>query len=725
MNNAIFINLTGLVGKEALHALIKEAFNFPDYYGANLDALYDMLTTLEEPRHLELCGIDNVDASIRTYVPKLERVLEDAAKENPKFTYALSDTPADSDRKALVICGSWEDSENLNMFLSKLNIPELASKYIICCFTFGTNQTVAFSKAQIEFQLADIMMKLDPAGIIVFAEMLKSPYLTEHLIKLGHDKGIPVFMLEHEGEGCINFSLGYVDGFRTIVKHVIEAHNVKDILMMAGFKGNLFSEERIRVFKEELKAHDLPVDRNKIIYGDFWYIPAKQALEEYFAENGNKLPEAIICANDTMAMGCCDYLISLGYSIPEDCIITGFDGIKDALYHYPTITTAEPDYSEAARKIAQTLDDWDSDAPAETISYKIPYNVLFKHSCGCNITSLEEIRHITSTLFKDNQDYFMHVHEMGRLTAKAITIGDTKLLASFLDNHLWLWKDQMFFVAITESDHCTNSIYSSWKDKYEFGNKTYNSPYLIPYQNMIMNRDSGINYLLFSQLRSAEESYGYICTGASTISLRLQQRFEEMESYVSSIVHAVLNNNKMLTMNREMKSIAERDYMTGLYNRRGFLSRVGKLVKDPKNRNKIFNYVTMDLDNLKPINDNYGHQEGDVVIKALAYAIQTRVHKLGISSRFGGDEFAFIVLSDTPLDVDADKIKSEIEDAAQYDSGLTGKPYKVLASIGIASCPVRDFPAGRIDPLLERLMNTADEKLYSDKEKRHKDQPKG
>ena len=54
MNNAIFINLTGIVGKEALHALIKEAFNFPDYYGANLDALYDMLTTLEEPRHLEL-----------------------------------------------------------------------------------------------------------------------------------------------------------------------------------------------------------------------------------------------------------------------------------------------------------------------------------------------------------------------------------------------------------------------------------------------------------------------------------------------------------------------------------------------------------------------------------------------------------------------------------------------------------------------------------------------
>ena len=720
MNNSIIINLTGISSKKMLHDIIKEAFDFPDYYGGNLDALKDMLTSIATPRHLVLGGINDLDPEITTYVPKLLNVLEDSAEENENFTYETQVRPTDPDRRALVVCGSWDDAENLNMFLSRLNIPELTSKYVICSFSFGTSSSVTgFSKPRIEFKLAELMMKLNPAGIVIFAEMLKSPLLTEHLAQLGHDAGIPVFMLEHEGEGCINFALDYVGGFRQIVKHVLEVHQCKDILMVAGFKGNKFSEERINVFKEELKAHGMQYDSNKVIYGDFWYIPAEKVLRDYLEENGGKIPEAILCANDTMAMGCCDLLVSMGYRVPEDCIITGFDGIKDALFHYPTITTAAPDYSDTAAKITEVLDNWDPMEVPQTTVTPIKYNMLIKHSCGCCETSMKEMQNITATLFKDNQDYFMHVHEMGRLTSTAITIGDTKLLAAFLDNHLWLWKDQMFFVGLTESENCVNAVYSSWKDIYEYGNKIYNPSMMLPYLDQIMNSDSGMNFLLFSQLRSSDESYGYLCTGASYISLRLQQRFEEMESYISSIVHSVINNNKLLTINREMKSLSELDYMTGLYNRRGFISRVAKLVREPANRSKIFNYVMMDLDNLKPINDNNGHQEGDVVIKALAYAIQTKVHKSGISSRFGGDEFAFVMIGDKSLEDEADDLRRSIEDMAQNDSELTGKAYKVLASIGVASCPVSDFTTGRVDAVLERLMNQADEMMYIDKQKRH------
>ncbi|MBR2523055.1 MAG: diguanylate cyclase [Clostridiales bacterium] len=722
MNNAIYINLTGIPGKEALHAILKEALELPDYYGANLDALKDMLTSLDTPKHLEIFGIDDVDPAIKTYVPKLQRVLEESHEENSLFTFKVSANPAPPDRRPLVVCGSWEDAENLNMFLANLNFPELTSRYVVCCFTFGTAAMTGFSKSQIEFKLADTIKKLEPVGMIIFAEMLKSPYLTEYLADIGHNSNIPVFMLEHDEEGCINFKLDYLDGFRKLVTHVVEDHHCTDLMMMAGFKGNLFSEDRIRVFKDVLTSHDIPFDSNKVIYGDFWYIPAKQALQEYFDENGYVLPEAIICANDTMAMGTCDYLIEKGYRIPDDCIVTGFDGIKDSLFHYPTITTAAPDYSQAAHNIISAIDEWYETGTVETWTHKIGYKPLYKHSCGCNLTTMEEMQNISSALFKDNQDYFMHVHEMGRLTSKAITIADTKLLSAFLDKHLWLWKDQMFFVGITESDKCINALYSSWKDIYEYGNKIYNSEYLLPYQNEMFASGSGLNYLIFSQLRSADESYGYLCTGAKSISLRLQQRFEEMESYISSIVHAVLNNKKLMNVNREMKQLSELDYLTGLYNRRGFLSHVAKMVKDPKYKGKIFNYVTMDLDNLKPINDNYGHQEGDTVIKALAYAIQTRVHKIGISSRFGGDEFAFVIISDKALDGESDTLRNELEASAEYDSNLTGKPYRVLASIGVSSCPISEFPSGKIDSTLEKLMNRADEMMYSDKEKRHKDQ---
>ena len=720
MNNAILIVLTGIQDKASLHAMLKEAFGFPDYYGGNLDALHDMLTSLAEPKHLIICGEDDPEPGIKTYIPKFLQVLEDSAEENPKFTFELRHHTRVYDRKPLVVCGSWEDAENLNMFLNSLNIPEITSRYVVCCFAFGTNNNgTLYTKTKIEINLAEIMLKLEPAGLVIFAEMLKSPVLCEYLADLGHSLNIPVFMLEHSGDKCINFKLDYIDGFRRLLRHILDDHGITDIMMMAGFKGNMFSEDRIKVFKEELRAHGIPVDSNKIIYGNFWYVPAQQALKEYLDDNEGRLPKAIICANDTMAIGCCDLLMSRGIRVPEDVIITGFDGIKDSMCHFPTITTASPDYSVTARMISDTLSEWDSSLAPETSDHSIPYKLLLKHSCGCNETSMEEMREISSTLFKDNHDYFMHVHEMGRLTSTAITIADTNLLAAFLDQHLWLWKDQLFFVGLTESKTCINAIYSSWKDVYEYGNKIYNPIYVLPYINEILAHDSGINYLLFSQLRSSDEAYGYLCTGASYISLRLQQRFEEMETYVSSIVHSVLNNNKLIRINREMKALSELDYMTGLYNRRGFLSRVVALVKDSKNKDKFFNYIMMDLDNLKPINDNYGHHEGDTVIKALAYAIQTKVHKKGISSRFGGDEFAFVIISDTPMESEAEEIRSSIESSALYDSNLTSKPYTLHASIGVASCPVSDFPTGRIDAVLERIMNTADERMYVDKQKRH------
>ena len=727
MNNASIVNIAGIEDKKSLHKVLKEALDFPDYYGGNLDALKDMLTGEQGFRHLILCGVNDPEPLIRTYVPKLIEVLNDSAEENPNFTFQIADELPAPDRKALVVCGAWEYAANLNIFLEKMNIPEITSKYVISCFTFSTVVRPGVSTIQVATTFADIMMDLDPAGIVIFAEMLQSDYLTEYLINLAKERGIPVFMMEHKADGCINFELDYDGGFADVVSHVVDVHHCKDIMMMAGNKGNSFSENRIKVFKDILTSRGIVFDMNKVLYGDFWHIPAIEALDEYFATYGESLPDAIVCANDTMAIGLIDHLSDKGYKIPGDCIVTGFDNIRDSFYHIPTITTADPDYGQIARIIASVTTSW-SDADAdkrETVHHKIGCTTQLRDSCGCTRSTMEELKVMAQVLFRDNQDYFMHEQEMGRLTSQAITITDVGALPEMLKTHTSLWKNQMFFVGLTVSPVCTEQIYSSWKDLCDYNNWIYNSGIAIPYQNDIMRSDSGINYLLFSHLSSTDESFGYICTGTDTISFRIQQRFEEMGSYLSSIIHSVDNNNKLRKMNLEMQALSEKDYMTGLYNRRGFLNRLGKMLKETQNKDKYFNYAMMDLDNLKPINDTYGHSDGDLVIKALAYAIQTRVHKNGISSRFGGDEFAFVIMSDEPLEGTEDQIRYEIEYAAQYDDALVGKPYKILASIGLVSCPVSAFSSGRIEAVLEPLMNEADERMYADKQIRHEKQNKG
>ena len=728
MKNASIVNVAGIDDKRSLHKILKEALDLPDYYGGNLDALKDMLTGEVGKRHLVLRGVNNPEPQIRNYIPKLIEVLNDSAEENPDFTYEIeSDDPSRSDRRALVVCGAWEDAENFNKFLERLNIPEITSKYVICCYTFGTVVRPEISNMQIELRFADIMMRLNPAGIVLFAEMLSSEYLIDYLIKLADLNSIPVFMMEHKSKGCVDLELDYKEGFRQIVDHIVDDHKCSDIMMMAGIKGNKFSEERINVFKEVLSSRGIAVDMNKVLYGDFWHIPAINALEEYFRVNGEKLPQAIICANDAMAMGVTDHLIGKGYKIPGDCIITGFDGVRDSLYHLPTITTATPDFEQTAKIISSVIDEWDNEDHEKIVerTYQIPYRMILADSCGCKTSTLEEANRITTDLYGDNMDYFMHMQEMGRLTSQAITISDVNKLPDLLSEHLILWNDQMFFVGLTSSEDRIDNIFYSWNDKKEHGNTVYNPDNAIPYQTEIMRYDSGINYLLFSYLSSSEESFGYVCTGTDAITFRKQQRFEEMGSYLSSIIHSVVNNDKLVRMNKEMRMLSEMDYMTGLYNRRGFLSRIAKMIKEPQNKDKYLNYAIMDLDNLKPINDLYGHSDGDLVIKALANAIQTRVHKKGISSRYGGDEFAFVILSDEPLEGTENKLRDEIERAAQEDDSLTGKPYKILASVGLVSSPVSAFSKGRIEAVLEPIMNKADEKMYADKEQRHKEQNKG
>ena len=69
------------------------------------------------------------------------------------------------------------------------------------------------------------------------------------------------------------------------------------------------------------------------------------------------MPQAIACANDTMAITAYNSLINAGYDLPREIAITGFDGLIQAIEHYPAITTAQHDYENAVIKAFDILND--------------------------------------------------------------------------------------------------------------------------------------------------------------------------------------------------------------------------------------------------------------------------------------------------------------------------------------------------------------------------------
>lgn len=91
-----------------------------------------------------------------------------------------------------------------------------------------------------------------------------------------------------------------------------------------------------------------------ISYGEFWSVPTENAVEQLFVRR-RSLPQAIICANDAMAITAVSVLKRHGIKIPENVIVTGFDGINEIRYSTPQITTCLCSSEHLAQTVTDTI----------------------------------------------------------------------------------------------------------------------------------------------------------------------------------------------------------------------------------------------------------------------------------------------------------------------------------------------------------------------------------
>lgn len=155
------------------------------------------------------------------------------------------------------------------------------------------------------------------------------------------------------------------------------------------------------------------------------------------------------------------------------------------------------------------------------------------------------------------------------------------------------------------------------------------------------------------------------------------------------------------------KHLSETDELTGLHNIRSFSSILLHEIKKSLRYEQFFSVLMIDADNLKDINDKYGHEAGDSLIKTMAHTIQFCLRESDILARYGGDEFiALLPQTDQKNAIEAaERIRKAIENTA-FD--MDGHQIKSTASVGIAS-----FPA-QADNTNDLLRN-ADIALYTSK----------
>ncbi|MEW8659083.1 MAG: sensor domain-containing diguanylate cyclase [Candidatus Thiodiazotropha endolucinida] len=159
-----------------------------------------------------------------------------------------------------------------------------------------------------------------------------------------------------------------------------------------------------------------------------------------------------------------------------------------------------------------------------------------------------------------------------------------------------------------------------------------------------------------------------------------------------------------------LKFLASHDPMTGLYNRRGLAERFAQDLKRAKRYEHNITLLLLDVDNLKKINDTFGHHIGDEVLHRISEIIEYAVRDVDYVSRFGGDEF-IVVLGETQLDqatTTAERIRKRA--AKEIHCMDDGQEISSTVSIGVSM-----FPDHGHD--LDSLVDAADSALYRAKKK--------
>lgn len=158
----------------------------------------------------------------------------------------------------------------------------------------------------------------------------------------------------------------------------------------------------------------------------------------------------------------------------------------------------------------------------------------------------------------------------------------------------------------------------------------------------------------------------------------------------------------------ELRSLALIDDLTGLYNRRGFFTLAEHHLKLAERMHKNFYLIFSDIDNLKKINDDFGHLQGDLFLKKAAEILRYSFRDSDIIARIGGDEFVVLIPETTDYNA-----KSAITRLQENIKKYNKKEKKNLSlSMGIANFhPNLKFS-------LQDLLDKADKHLYEEKKKR-------
>ncbi|MBR3464944.1 MAG: GGDEF domain-containing protein [Clostridiales bacterium] len=644
------------------------------------------------------------------------------------LTYRLNDMG--TRRRIAVFTSSIYEPMVRTMINGVLKAAEETGDKVICFTSFSDSYS---SKVYGKFHLYD-------EGDVVAIEL---PDLNDFdgIIKVdqsmnGHAHGclmkrltatkLPVINVGSKEDGLINILNDESASFGNIVEHVITVHGCSDIYHLAGIKDKYFTIERVEAYKRTLAAHGIEFDPEKVYYGTLWRDCGEAALD-YFLEQsrkrGKKYPEAIICANDYSAMGLVAACRNRGIAVPGDIIITGYDGIEEAYQGFPSITTSEqPFYQSGYDSVYALHRIWEGEKITGNI--RIHGKLMCKQSCGCEpltTNSIDDIR----KLFQGRLDGASYLSQSMINLSLGVSGADTiedcfreisenaAVDTGFEDMLLCLPHDWNKKRIIDEHFHEIDeemTVVAGFINREPVEKQTFRKKDIIPKDLM----DSDKPYFIFP-IHHLQYYMGYMIVSP-------EDKTYNKLTMLAWIVNlgCMLDNwrvrQELSSAVRHMENLYNRDMLTNLYNRHGFVLFFDEFCDECIASKTPLALLLFDMDDLKHINDEYGHAEGDYSLCAIAESMNFAAKNGEICVRSGGDEFTMIAKGYT--EEMAQQFVSNMREHLECINKRDRKPFNVSFSTGNCIMVPASY-MGSITEISEKYLKAADEKMYEEK-KQHK-----
>jgi diguanylate cyclase (GGDEF)-like protein len=538
---------------------------------------------------------------------------------------------------------------------------------------------------------------------------------------------IPQAHIGIEAKGKHTFNIDNASGMYSLVDHLIVAHGRRKIAFINGTRGVHESDERFRAYRDALRDNGIGFDERYVFDGNFLRERGILAVTEFLDKRKIDI-DGLVGANDQMALYAMKELQKRGYRVPDDISVGGFDDLASATSHKPALTTVHQSAAKlgyvAMQEFAGSLVE---DEP-RVIDTKLPAQMIVRQSCGCpeglpEIAADDTEARLSSRMsisVRDELDSILNI-----MTRNILGTFEENEIRNALDENLEIFDIENFSLAkYVDPDHSM-----TFYDVNGTSGRNFPSRHLVekgmgslpyPYYKFVLPlfyRNEDIGFFV-SDSGSKDLSILEVIRDHLSGALKGARLLEDTKRYAEALEKKVEERTKELETalqdvrlaSEKLERLAVMDEMTGLYNRRGFMTVAKQQVELIKRRKCNAVLVFLDLDDLKHINDNFGHANGDAAIVALADILRQTFRKTDIIARLGGDEFTALAID---CSIGEYHIMLERMDNLILEYNRTsGQVFQLAVSSGAA-------PSRREDDFsLEQLMAEADSELYKDKKRK-------